>query len=258
MEIARAQVDGMPVYGSVADGFFHPIDDIFGDSSALKEPMRIEKLDFLPPANPSKIIAVADAFGSGTGGKPRPPILFLKAPSSIVADGMPIMYPRLLSGPLLAEAELALIIGCRGSQVSPAEASRIILGFIAANDVTASEWMYKDPFLCKSFDSFCPVASRIQTGVDLSRIDEGLRITTLVNGTVCQEGNTRDYQCSPAEVVSRASMVTTLVPGDMILLGTPPGPPEIWPNDQVEISVEAIGAIRNEVLRSFRTDEPFR
>jgi 2-keto-4-pentenoate hydratase/2-oxohepta-3-ene-1,7-dioic acid hydratase in catechol pathway len=53
-------------------------------------------------------------------------------------------------------------------------------------------------------------------------------------------------------------MVTTLVPGDMILLGTPPGPPEIWPNDQVEISVEAIGAIRNEVLRSFRTDEPFR
>ena len=200
------------------------------------------------PPPPSKIVAVGRNYREHAAELgnlvPEEPLLFLKAPSSLVLDGGEIVLPP-ESSRVDYEGELALVIGRRVKGWPQEKWLEALAGVCCANDVTARDLQKKDGQFAraKSFDTFCPVGPAIVAGLDAS----DLAIETRVNGVVKQSSRTSSMAFSPAFLVAYVSRMMTLLPGDLILTGTPAGVGPLAPGDRVEVEIEKVGVLSNRV-----------
>jgi 2-keto-4-pentenoate hydratase/2-oxohepta-3-ene-1,7-dioic acid hydratase in catechol pathway len=172
-------------------------------------------------------------------------VIFIKPSTSVIGPGAPIVLPS-EALEVHHEAELAVVVGKVSRHVAAEDAASFILGYTAGNDVSARDLQKKDGqwARAKGFDSFCPLGPAIETELDPA----GLRITCEVNGELRQEGSTNDMVFGVAEIFAFISRVMTLLPGDVILTGTPAGVGPIVPGDRVEVTIERIGTLANPVV----------
>jgi 2-keto-4-pentenoate hydratase/2-oxohepta-3-ene-1,7-dioic acid hydratase in catechol pathway len=204
----------------------------------------------LAPCAPSKVIAVGKNYADHAAemGTPPPaePLIFLKPSTAVTSTGSPIYYPQ-QSERVDYEGELALVIGERCSQLSPEIAQTKIWGYTIANDVTARDLQRKDGqwSRAKGFDSFCPLGPWI-----VREISPSAQLQTFLNDQVepVQSAAIDTMIFSPEQVVSYISQVMTLLPGDVILTGTPAGIGPLAVGDRVRIEIEGIGCLENRVL----------
>lgn len=209
----------------------------------------VDTYQILAPCVPSKIIAVGKNYVKHAAemGTPVPqePLLFLKPPTTIVADTHNISYPP-QSQQVDYEGELALIIGDRCSHVNSEQAAKSIWGYTIANDVTARDLQRKDGqwTRAKGFDTFCPLGPWI-----VRELSVEAKIQTFINEeeNPRQSSSISDMVFSPDVLVSYISQIMTLIPGDVILTGTPDGVGAIKPGDAVRVEIEGIGHILNQV-----------
>ena len=197
---------------------------------------------------PSKIVCVgrnyADHAKELGNEPPSEPIIFLKPPSAVLAPGGRIVRPR-QSQRVDFEGELALVISREARDVAEEHWRDYVAGFTCANDVTARDIQKKDVQFTrgKGFDTFCPIGPWIETDLDPS----SLRLVTRVNGETRQDGNTSQMIFSCASIIAFITSVMTLVPGDVVLTGTPAGVGPLNAGDTVEVEIEGIGTLRNVV-----------
>ena len=203
----------------------------------------------LAPVIPTKIVAVGRNYpdhAAELGNEvPDEPILFLKPPTAVAGPMATVRIPP-ESLEVHHEAELAVVIGKVGRDIGPDDVDRVVLGYTAANDVTARDLQRRDGqwTRAKGFDTFCPLGPAIETDVDPR---EGLTIVCRINGEVRQSGSTAEMVFPVADLVSRVSRIMTLLPGDVILTGTPAGVGPVVAGDEMEVEVEGIGTLRNPV-----------
>ncbi len=252
MKIARYLHKGHIRFGLLEDGLLRELERT--PFTGIKETGRtccLEEVELLPPVFPQKIIAVGLNYRDHAEelGMPLPeePVLFMKPPSALLAHGGVIIYPA-MSRRVDYEAELALICGKECRDVAPREAESCILGYTCGNDVTARDLQARDGqwTRAKSFDTFCPLGPFIETEADPLELTVELRL----NGEVRQSSPASNMIFSPAELISFASRIMTLYPGDVIMTGTPSGVGEMRPGDVVEVVIEGIGTLRNTVSRA--------
>ena len=205
--------------------------------------MKVERIP-----TPSKIVCVgrnyADHAKELGNEVPAEPILFLKPPSAVIGHGATIVLPP-QSQRVEHESELAIVVGKEARKVSAARWRDYVQGFTCANDVTARDLQKKDVQFTrgKSFDTFCPLGPWIETDLDPS----ALRVTARVNGAIRQDGNTRQMIFPPPVLLEFITSIMTLLPGDVILTGTPAGVGPLLAGDTVEVEIEGIGTLRNVV-----------
>ena len=251
IRFVRVLHEGQPRYG-ILDGIEvvliepHP----FTAHTATGDRLPLKGLRLLAPIIPSKVVCVgknyADHAAEMGGEVPAEPLLFLKPSSSVIGPGDPIRLPLDRSTEIHHEAELAIVIGALLQRVSPEEAVQGILGYTAANDVTARDLQRTEGqwFRAKGFDSFCPLGPAIATGLDPA----DLSVRCLVDGEVRQDGTTADLVFDVASLVSEISHITTLLPSDVVLTGTPAGVGPLRPGQTVRVEVEGIGVLENPVV----------
>jgi 2-keto-4-pentenoate hydratase/2-oxohepta-3-ene-1,7-dioic acid hydratase in catechol pathway len=221
----------------------------FGPFEPEGRVLQLSDVRLVAPVLPSKVIAVgknyADHAREMGGEVPAAPMIFLKPSTSVIGPGDPITLPW-QSEQVEHEAELAVVIGRLCRDVPEDRVSEVVLGYTCANDVTARDLQRTDGQWgrAKGFDSFCPLGPWIETSVDLDDAD----ITCLVNGDLRQGGSTGDMVRDVVELVSWISSVMTLLPGDVILTGTPAGVGPIVAGDTVSVSIDGIGTLTNPVI----------
>lgn len=249
MRVVRLINDGDARYGLADDATVTLISD---EPFAAWEPegaVGLRAAELLTPVVPTKIVCVginyrghAQEMGHDL---PLEPVIFLKPPTSINHPGGQIRIPHGV-GRVDYEAELAIVIGRRTHRATPAEAASNILGYTCANDVTARDIQKRDGqwARAKGFDGFCPLGPWVETDVD----PHDLRIQSLVNGHVMQDSRTSDMIFGVYDLVSFISNVMTLVPGDVVLTGTPSGIGPLEPGDEVEVRIEGVGSLVNTVV----------
>ncbi len=198
--------------------------------------------------NPSKIVCVgrnyvehAKELGNDL---PKEPLIFLKPPSSVIADGQPIYLPD-VSKQVEYEGEIGVLIGKRLTRADEQDARRAIQGIVAVNDVTARDLQRSDSqwTRAKGFDTFCPVGTPSDPPADLT----GLTVVTRVNGVEKQRGMASQMAFSIPAVLSFISRIMTLEPGDLVCTGTPAGVGPLHPGDVVEVEVLGHSRVRNRV-----------
>lgn len=226
----------------------------FLEHRRLEADVELRKVKLLPPVLPSKIIGVGRNYSEHAHEQeaeiPEYPVLFLKPISSIIGPGAGIILPP-QSRQVEHEAELAIIIGKAGRWIHPQDSFRHILGYTIANDVTARDLESRDGqwARAKGFDTFCPLGPWIDTEIDVA----DRLITCRVNGGLRQMASTREMIFSIPQLVAYISSVMTLLPGDVILTGTPAGVNTLAPGDEVEISIDGLGTLKNPVYGESRT-----
>jgi len=208
----------------------------------------LAEANLLPPVAPTKVVCVGLNYRphiTEMGLRfPTEPIIFLKPSTSVIGPGAPIPIPEGV-GRVDYEAELGVVIGRRTHRASAEEAAANILGFTCGNDVTARDLQTVDGqwSRAKGFDGFCPVGPWVATDVDPS----DLLLECYVNGERKQSARTSEMLFDPFELVSFASQVMTLVPGDVVLTGTPGGIGPLHCGDTVEVRIEGVGSLVNPV-----------
>lgn len=254
-QIARFSTAEGPRYGLIADSILYalagPADaPPFGkrDLAPGERMGPVEQVTLLPPVVPGKIMCIGRNYAAHAAehgvSVPDEPVLFLKPPSALIAHGGQIVLPP-GAGRVDHEAELAVIIGQRASHVRREEALDYVFGYTSANDVSARDYQKKDGQWgrAKGFDTFCPLGPWIVTGLDVA----DLAIACHVNGEQRQSARTSDMIFDVATLVSFVSGVMTLLPGDVLLTGTPSGVSPLMAGDTVEVMIEGIGTLRNTV-----------
>ena len=248
MRLVRVINEGDCRYGLADDTTVTFISD---EPFAAWEPegtVGLKHAELLNPVVPTKIVCVglnyrghAKELGHEI---PAEPLLFLKPPTAANGPECSITLPAGV-GRVDFEAELAAVIGRRTHMADREEAMANVLGFTCANDVTARDIQMRDGqwTRAKSFDGFCPLGPWVETDID----PEDLAIESRVNGSVRQSSRTSDMIFDVYDLVAFASSVMTLVPGDVVLTGTPPGIGALESGDIVEIEIEGIGTLRNSV-----------
>jgi len=236
-------------YGLLEGETVIPIEgDPFGAYARKANPLPLTEVTLLAPVTPSKIIGVINNFtdrareqGRAVSGVPQ---IFLKPPTTVIRPEAAILLPP-QSQQVEYGAELAVIISRVARWVSPDEASQYILGYTCANDITARDISDADgsPARSKAFDTFCPLGPVISTTLDPS----DALVTGRLNGATRQMTSTHDLLYSVPQVVAFISSVMTLLPGDVILTGTPSGAGTLAVGDVVEVEIEGIGLLRNKV-----------
>lgn len=211
---------------------------------------RLADLKLLAPVMPSKIVCIgrnykdhAAEFGNEV---PREPLLFLKAPSALLAPGAEIRLPA-ISQRVDYEGELGVVIGRVCRKLGPEENVRpYIRGYVLVNDVTARDLQKSDGqwSRAKGFDTFCPVGPLVTDAVDP---DAGLTLITHLNGKIQQQASTKDLIFNIATLLRYISAAMTLLPGDLIPTGTPAGVGPMRPGDVVEVEMEGLGRLTNPV-----------
>lgn len=251
MRVARVGFNGEPRFGLV-DGpelillKGHPL---VSGYETTNERVAIKDVKLLAPTIPSKVVCIGKNYADhiaemGLPTQPEPTI-FLKPSSSIIGPGDPIVLPR-QSEQVELEAELAIVIGQIAKDVPVNSAMEYIWGYTVANDVTARDLQSSDDQWARSkgFDSFCPIGPWIETEF----IPEGQIIESRINGEVQQSATIDQMIHGVAEIVSYVSENMTLLPGDIILTGTPAGITRISSGDIVECEVEGVGNLFNPVI----------
>jgi 2-keto-4-pentenoate hydratase/2-oxohepta-3-ene-1,7-dioic acid hydratase in catechol pathway len=262
VRIARFTAGGDPQYGVVelsGDGGRYPdtVSVMTGDPIAMSVQLTGERRDLdgvrlLAPVIPrSKVVAVgrnyaahADEMGEEV---PKTPLTFFKPNTSVIGPGEPIIYPA-ASRQVDFEGELAVVIGRICKEVPISRVREVIFGYTVANDVTARDLQKSDGqwARAKGYDTFCPLGPWITTHQGLEEV-AALSIRTTVDGELRQDGTTSDMIFKIPELVAYISSYTTLLPGDVILTGTPSGVGPIRPGQQVSIEIEGIGTLTNPI-----------
>jgi len=228
------------------------IASFFGMAEFTGRAWPLSDVRLLAPVEPSKIVCVGRNYAEHAaelGNEvPEEPLIFLKPPSSVIGPDEPIVLPA-ISKRVDYEGEIAIVIGERCYLPGEREdLRRYILGYTCLNDVTARDIQKHDVQLTrgKSFDTFCPIGPLIETQFDLAKA----AVETRVNGKSRQIGHTSEM-LFPVEVIIRwIAQVMTLLPGDVIATGTPPGVGPLAAGDVVEVIVGGIGTLRNPVAPS--------
>ncbi len=263
MRIARFVSQGDPTYGVVElaeDQGPNPetIAVVSGDPLAGPVHYTGERLDLadvrlVSPVIPrSKVLGIGRNYADHAAERgvavPAAPLVFLKPNTAVIGPGEPIVYPPETSE-LHYEGELAVVIGRICRRVPVERAADVIFGYTIANDVTARDLQSADGqwARAKGFDSFCPLGPWIATHLSLDEVGR-LDLRTTVNGQLHQAGNTADMVRSIPELIAHITAFTTLLPGDVILTGTPSGIGPMEPGDQVSVSIAGIGDLSNPVV----------
>lgn len=261
MKLARIKHDSLtiPRYAFIDGDTVYPLDEgDWFDSSELTRGGRsipLAEVTLLAPVIPTKIICVGRNYlehAVELGNKmPDEPLLFLKAPSAIIATGERIELPP-ESRQVEHEGELGVVVGKRASKILDDENPlNYVLGYTCVNDVTARDLQRKDGQFtrAKSFDTFCPVGPWIVPELDPANVV----VTTRVNGERRQKGHTADMAFSVSFLLRYISRMMTLNAGDLIVTGTPAGVSRLQPGDTVEVEVDEVGVLRNEVFEKPQT-----
>ena len=228
-------------------------DALTGAAERAPETVPVASAVLLPPVNPSKIIAVGLNYRDHAPELqlpvPEEPVIFLKPLTALSAPGAPIELPA-ASRQVDFEGELAVVIKKSGRHIPKALASEWIYGYTLANDVTARDLQKRDGqwTRAKGFDGFCPLGPCVVTEVEAN----ALEFRTRVNGEVRQTGRIADLIFPIPYLVSFLSSVMTLLPGDVILTGTPAGVGPLQPGDRVRVECDAIGVLENPVVAAGR------
>jgi len=202
----------------------------------------------LAPVLPGKIVGIGRNYREHAqelgNHMPSEPVIFLKAISSVIGPGAPIVLPP-ESERVEHEGEIAVVVRHRLKRATPEEARSAVLGVTCANDVTARDLQRKDPCFsrAKSFDTFCPLGPAILIDADL----ENLEVMTRVNGDQRQRGHASEMAWGIVDLVVYASRMMTLERGDVLLTGTPAGVGPLADGDRVEVEIPGIGVLRNPV-----------
>jgi 2-keto-4-pentenoate hydratase/2-oxohepta-3-ene-1,7-dioic acid hydratase in catechol pathway len=217
----------------------------------LTDPIPLAEISLLPVVWPTKIVCAGMNYRGHAEelGRPVPeePALFLKPPSSVIGNGQAIVMPQAASR-VDYEGELALVMGQSCRNATPEEAAGCVFGYTCANDVTARDLQERDGGLfgrCKGFDTFCPIGPWIETEMENP---DNLGVITRVNDEIKQQANTSDMVFTPLELVSYVSQVMTLLPGDVVLTGTPSGIGPLTPGDEVRVEIENVGLLINQAV----------
>jgi 2-keto-4-pentenoate hydratase/2-oxohepta-3-ene-1,7-dioic acid hydratase in catechol pathway len=210
----------------------------------------LDEVRLLAPVLPSKVVAVGKNYAEHAremgGEPPAEPVLFLKPSTSVTGPRDPIGYPVKLTQRVDFEGELAVIIGRLCREVPAAQAASVIFGYTCANDVTARDLQSRDGqwTRAKGFDTFCPLGPWIETAADPA----DLALSTSVNGEVRQQARTSQLLHDVPALIEYVSAVMTLLPGDVLLTGTPAGVGPLEDGDEVAVTIEGIGTLANTVV----------
>jgi 2-keto-4-pentenoate hydratase/2-oxohepta-3-ene-1,7-dioic acid hydratase in catechol pathway len=209
----------------------------------------VTEVRLLAPVLPSKVIAAdANYPGEPDDGDQGPvePVLFLKPSTSVAGPQDPIAYPAKITERVEHEGELAVIIGRLCRDVPPHRAAEVIFGYTCANDVTARDLQERDVqwTRAKGFDTFCPLGPWIETDIDPG----DLELITSVNGEIRQRARTSQLRFGVPALISYVSQIMTLLPGDVLLTGTPAGSGPMTDGDEVSVTIEGIGTLTNRVV----------
>ncbi|MFI6479561.1 fumarylacetoacetate hydrolase family protein [Nonomuraea sp. NPDC050663] len=251
MRIARFSTGEGVSFGVVEDEFIstvagHPFNQI----QFTGERFPLAEVRLVAPMLPSKVVAIGRNYAEHAaelGNEvPEEPLIFMKPSTSVIGPGESIAYPTSLSQRVDFEGELAVVIGRLCREVPAERVKDVIFGYACANDVTARDLQKKDVQFtrAKGFDTFCPIGPWIETDLDPS----DLALTTTVNGDVRQSGRTSQLIHDIPALVSYVSAVMTLIPGDVILTGTPAGVGPMEVGDEVSVGIEGIGTLTNKVV----------
>ena len=239
---------------TIAELYGHP----FGvDPSGVRftgQRYPLAEVRLLAPVLPSKVVAVGRNYAEHVremrelyaSEQPVEPVLFLKPSTSVTGHGDRIAYPVKLTDRVDYEGELAVVIGRLCRDVPKERAEDVVFGYTCANDVTARDLQLKDGqwTRAKGFDTFCPLGPWMETGTDPS----DLGITTRVNGDVKQHARTSELLWDVPSLIAYVSSVMTLLPGDVLLTGTPEGVGPLTDGDEVSVTIESIGTLTNKVV----------
>lgn len=250
MRIVRFKYNDEVKYGVLdMDSISEIKGDVFGKLKTGKNRYNISEVTLLAPAAPSKIVCVGKNYREHAlemgEGIPEEPTLFLKPPTAVINPGDGIIYPD-MSQRVDYEGELAVVIKEACKNVPPEDIPRYILGYTCGNDVTARDLQKKDIQWTrgKSFDTFCPLGPWIETELN----PDNLKIQTYLNGELKQSSSTAIMITPVYELISFMSRVMTLMPGDVVMTGTPAGIGPMQKGDTVEVVIEGIGKLKNYVL----------
>jgi 2-keto-4-pentenoate hydratase/2-oxohepta-3-ene-1,7-dioic acid hydratase in catechol pathway len=238
--IATGVVDGEAVRALAGTFFENPVPS--------GEEIPLDDVRLLAPILPSKVVCLGKNYAAHAaefGGEvPEEPLVFLKPSTSVSGPGDPIPLP-LISNRVDYEGELAIVIGRIARNVRAEEAFRFILGYTCGNDVTLRDLQKKDDqwARAKGFDGSCPLGPWVET--ELDPID--VHLETRVNGEVRQSASTSDMVFGVATIIEFVTTFMTLLPGDVIMTGTPEGVGKLEPGDRVEVEVDGIGVLMNPV-----------
>lgn len=208
-----------------------------------------DRAHLLAPVFPTKVVGVGRNYADHAAERgvevPAEPVIFLKPATAVIGPEAPVVLPP-EAEEVHHEAELAVVVGRVAHRVAAEDAGAFILGYTAANDVSARDLQRRDGQWgrAKGFDTFCPLGPAIETEVDPG----DLAISCSVNGEIRQQATTADMVFGVAELFAFISRVMTLLPGDVILTGTPAGTGPLRPGDRMEVAIERIGALRNPVV----------
>jgi 2-keto-4-pentenoate hydratase/2-oxohepta-3-ene-1,7-dioic acid hydratase in catechol pathway len=247
--LARALLGEVSCFGEVDQDRFHVLrGDLFTGSRRTGQSLALDEVVLGVPLADARIVNVMGGFLEPGTELPAgaQPLWLPKACNYVGGDGADIQVPSVLTGPVVMEAELAVVVGRPLRKASSEEARRAIFGWSVFNDVTAPEYgAFGFWAVGKSIDGFAAWGPWIRQDLSEERVLEGLTITGRRNGEQVQSGNTRYFRFPPSEVLSHISHRISLFPGDVVALGTPPPPPEVAVGDLVECQVEEVGVLRN-------------
>ncbi len=246
----RCVINGKTVTGLLENGEVYSLTgDLFSEPGKGERIGALSQVErWLAPTDPTKVVAVGLNYRDHAEEVklpiPEEPLIFLKPSTSVVAHGDTVIYPD-MSSRVDYEAELAVVMGKRCSDVSPEKALDYVAGYTCANDVTARDLQGRDGqwTRAKSFDTFCPLGPVLVTGIDAS----DLEVKMLHNSTVVQHSRTSQFIFPVNILVSHISRVMTLLPGDVIITGTPSGIAPVQRGDLMEVEIEHIGRLANTV-----------
>jgi 2-keto-4-pentenoate hydratase/2-oxohepta-3-ene-1,7-dioic acid hydratase in catechol pathway len=250
VRIARYSRDGEVAFGvvegaEVAELTTHP----FGPLTFTGARHALDGVRLLAPVLPSKVVAIGKNYAEHAaemgGAAPEQPLIFLKPSTAVVGAGAEIAYPP-SSGRVDYEGELAVVIGRLCRDVPESAAMSVVLGYTCANDVTARDQQKSDGqwSRAKGYDSFCPLGPWLETDFDVS----DARVTTTLNGETKQDGRTSQLVHKVPALLAYITACMTLLPGDVILTGTPAGVGPMQIGDEVSVEIEGIGRLTNSVV----------
>lgn len=250
MRFVRYQTEEKsPRYGWLLEKKIGDIEgDLFGEFRRLDAGTPLEEATLLAPCQPSKIICVGRNYAAHAkehnAEVPEIPLIFLKPASTIINPGDTIILPP-QSQQVEHEAELIIVIGKRGRNITTEDAKDHILGYTIGNDITARDLQNADRLWtrAKGFDTFAPFGPWIDTDFDPS----DAVVTCRVNGQMRQMASTRDMVFSVSTIIAFISSVMTLEPGDIIFTGTPAGVGALTDGDVVDVDIEGLGVLSNPV-----------
>ncbi len=232
-----AEMEGITLYRGSPFVVWEPTETMLG----------WDQVRVLSPVLPTKVVGVGRNYVDPDAPYPGEPYVFMKPTTSVVGPGAEVVIPPAVSV-VSHEAELAVIMGRVARHIRVEDAGAYILGYTAANDITARE-LLDDPLnltRAKSFDTFCPLGPMIETEFDPL---EQQAVECLIDGELRQSGFSSEMMFGPGELVSHVSSVMTLLPGDVILTGTPDGVGPVYPGNVMEVRIEGIGSLVNPVVR---------